>query len=75
MYKAIQIDRENLTIMGVVFPDIETLDSAANALGSNMFEGFEPTKKIVQIYLDLKTGKITNGQLLTKLKEIVTQNK
>ncbi len=69
MYKAIQIDRENLTIMGVVFPDIETLNSTANALGSNMFEGFEPTKKIIQLYLDLKTGKIKNGQLLTKLKE------
>ncbi len=71
MYKAIQIDRENLTIMGVVFPDIETLDSAANALGSNMFEGFEPTKKLIQIYLDLKMGKITNTQLLTMLKETV----
>ncbi len=71
MYKAIQIDRENLTIMGVVFPDIETLDSTANAIGSNMFEGFEPTKKIIQIYLDLKTGKITNSQLIAKLKEIV----
>ncbi len=71
MYKAIQIDRENLTIMGVVFPDIETLDSTANAIGSNMFEGFEPTKKIIQLYLDLKTGKITDNQLITKLKEIV----
>ncbi len=69
MYKAIQIDRENLTIMGVVFPDIETLNSTANAIGSNMFEGFEPTKKLIQIYLDLKTGKITDSQLLTKLKE------
>ncbi len=45
MYKAIQIDRKKLTIMGVVFPDIETLESTANAIGSNMFEGFEPTKK------------------------------
>ncbi len=71
MYKAIQVDREKLTIMGVVFPDIETLDSTANAIGSNMFEGFEPTKQIVQIYLDLKTGKITNSQLIEKLKEVV----
>lgn len=71
MYKAIQIDREKLTIMGVRFPDIETLNSTANAIGSNMFEGFEPTKKIIQIYLDFKTGKITNNQLLTKLKEVI----
>ena len=43
MYKPIQIDRENLTIMGVAFPDLETLNRTANAIGSNMFEGFEPT--------------------------------
>ncbi len=71
MYKAIQIDREKLTIMGVVFPDIATLDSTANAIGSNMFEGFEPTKEIIQLYLDLKTGKMTNSQLITALKAIV----
>ncbi|MBS9766253.1 MAG: antitoxin VbhA family protein [Flavobacteriaceae bacterium] len=71
MYKAIQIDRENLTIMGVVFPDLETLNSTANALGSNMFEGFKPTKKIIQIYLDLKMGKITNVQLIKSLREAI----
>ncbi len=71
MYKAIQIDRENLTIMGVVFPDLETLNSTANAIGSNMFEGFKPTKKIIQIYLDLKIGKITNAQLIKSLKEVI----
>ena len=42
-YKPIEIDRQNLTIMGVRFPDLDTLNSAANAIGSNMFEGFEPT--------------------------------
>ncbi len=71
MYKSIQIDRENLTIMGVVFPNIETLETTANAIGSNMFEGFEPTKQIIQIYLDLKTGKITNSELIAKLKETI----
>ncbi len=60
-----------LTIMGVVFPDLETLDSTANAIGSNMFEGFKPTKKIIQIYLDLKMGKITDTQLIKSLKEII----
>ena len=71
MYKPIHIDRENLTIMGVLFPDFETLNSTANAIGSNMFEGFEPTKKFIQIYLDFKTGKITNSQLLLSLKEMI----
>ena len=40
MYKPISIDRKNLTIMGVSFPDLATLDRTANAIGSNMYEGF-----------------------------------
>ena len=38
MYKPIQIDREKLTIMGVSFPDLATLDRTASAIGSNMYE-------------------------------------
>ena len=71
MYRPIQIDRENLTIMGVSFPDLATLDSTASAIGSNMFEGFEPTEKHIRLYLDYKTGKIGNTQLLFNLKEIL----
>jgi len=71
MYKPIQIDRNNLTIMGVAFPDLVTLNSTANALGSNMFEGFEPTEKLVRLYLDYKTGKIDNTQLLINIKELL----
>ena len=71
MYRPIQIDRENLTLMGVTFPDLTTLDSTANAIGSNMFEGFEPTEKLIRLYLDYKTGKIGNTQLLFNLKEIL----
>jgi len=70
MYRPIQIDRKNLTIMGVSFPDLATLDSTASAIGSNMFEGFEPTEKHIQLYMDLKAGKINNTQLLVSLKEI-----
>lgn len=68
MYKPIQIDRKKLTIMGVPFPDLKTLDSVANAIGSNMFEGFEPTEKIIRVYLDYRTGKIKDSQFLTALK-------
>ena len=71
MYKPIHIDRENLTIMGVSFPDLATLNNTANAIGSNMFEGFEPTESLVRLYLDYKTGKISNTQLLIQLKEIL----
>jgi hypothetical protein len=48
-YKPIEIDRENIKIMGVKFSDLDTLNSAANAIGSNMFEGFEPTVKSLKL--------------------------
>jgi putative transcriptional regulator len=63
MYKPIEIDRENLTIMGVNFPDLETLNSTADAIGSNMFEGFEPTAKSITIIRDYIMDKITPFQL------------
>jgi putative transcriptional regulator len=62
-FKPIEIDRENLTIMGVRFPDLKTLNSTADAIGSNMFEGFEPTEKSVAIIRDYVQGKITLSQL------------
>ncbi len=68
MYKPIQIDRKNLTIMGVPFPDLKTLDSVADAIGSNMFEGFEPTEKMIRLYLDYRNGKIEDSQFLAALK-------
>lgn len=49
MYNTIEIDRDNLTIMGIKFSDIKTLESTANALGSNMFEGFKPTPKGIEL--------------------------
>lgn len=67
MYKTIDIDRENLTIMGVKFSNLKTLESTANAIGTNMFEGFEPTKELIQLYIDWKTGLISETDLLGKL--------
>ncbi|GHU60832.1 hypothetical protein FACS189445_1320 [Spirochaetia bacterium] len=68
-YRPVTVDRSHLTIMGVVFPDIETLDSTANALGSNMFEGFEPTEKSVSIIRDYVCNKITFQQLAQLTRE------
>jgi putative transcriptional regulator len=45
--------------MGVPFPDLETLESTAEAIGSNMFESFQPTKKGIEIIRDYCLGKIT----------------
>jgi hypothetical protein len=67
MYREIDIDRENLTLMGVQFPSLAALESTANAIGSNMFEGFEPTKELVQLYVDWKMGSLTESDFLTAL--------
>jgi hypothetical protein len=69
MYSIIEIDRINLTIMGVKFSDLKTLESTANALGSNMFEGFKPTTKGVEIIRDYVTGKISLSELVTFAKQ------
>jgi putative transcriptional regulator len=69
MFHTIEIDRNNLTIMGVKFSDLRTLESTANALGSNMFEGFKPTPKGVEIIRDYVTGKISLNELVTLAKE------
>ena len=70
MYREIDIDRENLTLMGVQFPSIAALESTANAIGSNMFEGFEPTKELVQLYVDWKMGSLSESDFLTALHAI-----
>jgi putative transcriptional regulator len=69
MYKKINIDRNNLTIMGVKFADLKTLENTANALGSNMFEGFVPTQKGIEIIRDYVIGKISISELITITKK------
>jgi len=69
MFKTIEIDRNKLTIMGVQFSNLKTLESTANAIGSNMFEGFEPTQKGVKIIRDYMMGNITLSELIKLAKE------
>lgn len=69
MFKTLEIDRSNLTIMGVSFADLKTLESTANALASNMFEGFEPTPRGVEIIRDYVTGKISLAELVAFAKQ------
>ena len=64
MYKSIDIDRTKLTLMGVEFSDLKTLESTANAIGSNMFEGYEPTPKGIELIRDYVIGKITFGEFI-----------
>jgi putative transcriptional regulator len=67
-YKPIAVDRANLTIMGVPFPDLETLEGAAAAIGSQMFEGYEPTPGSLTIFRDLMLKKITPAQFVQTIK-------
>lgn len=67
MYREIEIDKENLSFMGVKFASIEELEITANAIGSNMFEGFEPTTELVQLYVDWKLGNVSESNFLTAL--------
>ena len=69
MFNPIEIDRSKLTIMGVQFSNLETLESTANAIGSNMFEGFEPTPKGIEIIRDYVIGKITLSEFISFAKE------
>lgn len=69
MFKAIEIDRNKLTAMGVKFQDLKTLESTANAIGSNMFEGYNPTPKGIEIIRDYISGKITLAELKKFAKE------
>ena len=70
VYKPIEVDRQNLTIMGVEFPDLDSFNNVANAIGSNMFEGFEPTPQLIEIYRDYRTGKISNSELISLLRNV-----
>jgi len=67
MYREIEIDKENLTFMGVKLSSIEAMEMTANAIGSNMFEGFEPTTELVQLYVDWKLGNVSESNFLTAL--------
>ncbi|KAA6303251.1 MAG: hypothetical protein EZS26_000556 [Candidatus Ordinivivax streblomastigis] len=68
MYKPIEINRNERTIMGVTFPDMEVLNNTADALGSNMFEGLEPTPNGIAIIRDFVTDKITLTEVIQLIK-------
>jgi putative transcriptional regulator len=63
-YTPLTIDLNELTIMGVKFPDLDTLNSAAEAIGTNMFEGYEPTPQGIAIIRDYLLDKITLSDVI-----------
>jgi len=60
----IDFNRQNLTIYGVKFPDLDTLNSVATVLASQIYEGFKPNKALVEIYRDYRLGKINQKDLV-----------
>jgi len=69
-YTPIEINRKNLTIMGVNFSSVNNFEATVNALGTVMFEGFDPTPQSIEIIRDYLSGIINIEQLdkLTKEK-------
>jgi len=55
--------------MGVNFNSVNNFEAAVNALGTVMFEGFDPTPKSIEIIRDYLSEKITIGQLVKLTKE------
>jgi hypothetical protein len=68
-YKPVEIDRKKLTIMGVNFNSIKNFDAAVNALGTVMFEGFDPSPRSIEIIRDYLSGQITIDRLIRLTKE------
>jgi len=63
-YHPIKVDRDGLKIMGVQFPDAALFNDALQAIGSNMFEDFEPTSRGIEIIRDYMSGAIDLPELL-----------
>ncbi len=72
MYNPLKTDRENISIMGVKFPDLVSLEATTKAIGSNMHEGFEPSPALIQLYLEWKQGRINPALFLGRLKQNYT---
>jgi putative transcriptional regulator len=63
-YVPLNIDYKKLTINGVPFPNLQELKDTAAGITSNMYEGFRPTPKIIEIVRDRSQGKISYDQLV-----------
>ena len=68
MYKPIEVNKEKLTLMGVKFPDLKTLENTAYGIGSNMYEGYEPTPGTISIIRDYVIGKISLQEFVNQVK-------
>ena len=63
----IDFNRQELTIYGVKFPDLNTSDSVASVLASQIYEGFKPNKALIEVYRDYRLGKINQKDLAKRI--------
>ncbi len=68
-YIPISTNRDALTIMDVPFPSLEAWESAAAAIGSNMFEGYKPTRRGIELIRDYTAGKISLDAFIRAAKD------
>jgi hypothetical protein len=68
-YIPLEIDRKKKIIMGISFEEVDDFEAVLNGIGTNMFEGFEPSAKKIEIMRDYLLKKITLSQLITLCKE------
>lgn len=67
----IDFNRKDLTIYGVKFPDLDTLNSVATVLASQIYEGFKPNKALIEIYRDYRLGKINQNELAQRIHDAI----
>ena len=61
----IELNEQELSIQGVQFQTKKEYTIMKNSLGSSMYEGFEPTKDMVQFLKDIHDGKKSRNDILT----------
>jgi putative transcriptional regulator len=57
----------NISPLWVKFDSLHALENTANAIGTNMFEGFEPSKELIQLYVHWKNNVISELELISSL--------
>jgi hypothetical protein len=57
-------------LLGVKLSDLTKPEKIEDAIGANMFEGFEPTTELIQLYVDWSSETRADSALLVKLHSI-----
>ena len=68
-FTPLTIDRNDLTIMGVVFPNLDMLERTALAVTSNMYEGYQLAKRGIEIIRDYCMGILSFEQMAALARE------